>query len=67
MAPDRLVWLAGLCWPIKQCFRDGKQFFGLGDYEGGSWQDWHRHATLVMLAHFFVVRERLRLPKNGSA
>ena len=31
---QRLVWLAGLRWPIEQCFRDGKQLFGLGDYEG---------------------------------
>ena len=63
MAPERLVWLAGLRWPIEQCFRDGKQLFGLGDYEGRSWQGWHRHATLVILAHFFVVRETLRLKK----
>ena len=64
LTPDRLVWLAGLRWPIEQCFRDGKQLFGLGDYEGRSWQGWHRHATLVMLAHFFVVRETLRLKKT---
>ena len=64
---ERLVWLAGLRWPIEQCFRDGKQLFGLGDYEGRSWQGWHRHATLVMLAHFFVVRETLRLQKKSPA
>ena len=61
----RLVWLAGLRWPIEQCFRDGKQLFGLGDYEGRSWQGWHRPATLVMLAHFFVVRETARLQKTA--
>ena len=27
-------------------------------------QGWHRHATLVMLAHFFVVRETPQLPKK---
>ena len=67
MPAERLVWLAGLRWPIEQCFRDGKQLFGLGDYEGRSWQGWHRHATLVMLAHFFVVREMLRLKKKPPA
>ena len=64
MPAKRLVRRASLRWPIEQCFRDGKQLFGLGDYEGRSWQGWHRHATLVMLAHFFVVREMLRLPKK---
>ena len=67
MPAERLVWLAVLRWPMEQCFRDGKQLFGLGDYEGRSWQGWHRHATLVMLAHFFVVRETLRLPKKSPA
>ena len=67
MPAERLVWLAGLRWPIEQCFRDGQQLFGLGDYEGRSWQGWHRHATRVMLAHCFVVREMLRLKKNGPA
>ena len=33
---------------------------------GASWQSWHHQlATLVMLAHFFVVREMLRLPKTA--
>ena len=67
MSAERLVWQVGQRRPIEQCFRDGRQLFGLGDYEGRSWQGWHRHATLVMLAHFFVVREMLRLKKNSPA
>ena len=42
MPANRLVWLAG------------QQLFGLGDYESRCEQGWHRHATLVTLAHFFV-------------
>ena len=64
LLPARLVWLSGLRRPIEQCFRDRKQLFGLGDYKGRNWQGWHRHATLVMLVHFFVVRETLRVQKT---
>ena len=39
----------------------------LDDYEVRSWQVWHRHATLVMQPHFFVVREVLRFPINSLA
>lgn len=49
MSAERLVWPAGQRWPIKQCFRNGRQLFGLGDCEGRSWQGWHHHATLVLL------------------
>ena len=46
MPAARQVWLAVLRCPSEQCFRDGRQLFGVGGYEGRSWQDWHRHATL---------------------
>jgi len=65
MPAERLVWLAGLPWQIELCYRDGQQLFGLGDYEGLSWQGRHRHATLVTLAHIFGVRETLQ-PKNNN-
>ena len=66
MPAARQVWLAVLHWPIEQCFRDGQQLFGVGDdYEDRSSQGWHRHAMPTMPAHFFVVREVLRLQKAG--
>ena len=36
----------------------------MGDYEDCSWQGWHRHATLIMLAQFFVVQENAAAPKK---
>ena len=54
-------------WPIETCFEDSKQLLGMGDYEVRSWTGWHHHMTLVILAHFFVVRMSLRLKKSPSS
>jgi SRSO17 transposase len=59
-----LVWVSGMRWPIETCFEDGKQSLGMGAYEVRSWRGWHHHMTLVILAHFFLVRLRLRLKKS---
>jgi SRSO17 transposase len=55
-----LVRLSGMRWPIETCFEDGTQDLGMGDYEVRSWRGWHPHMTLVILAHVFLVRRRLR-------
>lgn len=59
-----LVRMSGCRWPIETCFEDSKQLFGMGDYEIRSWTGWHHHMTLVILAHFFVVRTKLALKKK---
>ena len=51
-----LVRMSGMRWPIETCFEQGKQELGLGDYEVRSWQGWHHHLTLCILAQFFLVR-----------
>lgn len=58
------VRMSGMRWPIETCFEDGKQLLGMGDYEVRSWTGWHHHMTLVILAHFFVVRMSLRFKKK---
>ena len=58
------VRMSGMRWPIETCFEDGKQLLGMGAYEVRSWSGWHPHMTLVILAHFFVVRMSLRLKKK---
>jgi SRSO17 transposase len=48
-------------WPIESCFEEGKQELGMGDYQLRSYRGWHHHMTLVILAHFFLVRLKLSL------
>jgi SRSO17 transposase len=59
-ALEKLVHMSGMRWPIETCCEDSKQLLGMGDDEGRSWTGWHHHMTLVILAHFFVVRMSLR-------
>jgi len=63
----RLVWLSGMRWPTETCFEEGKQELGMGDYQVRSWTGWHHHMTLVILAHFFLVRTRLHLADKAPA
>ena len=59
--PAGLARLTSTRWAIETCFQEGKQLLGLGDYEGRSWQGWHRHMTLCLLLHFFLLRGKLGL------
>lgn len=61
------AWLSGMRWPIETCFEEGKQELGMGDYQVRSWTGWHHHMSLVILAHFFLVRVKLRLKEQAPA
>jgi SRSO17 transposase len=61
------VWLSGMRWPLETCFEEGKQEIGLGDYQTRTWTGWHHHMTLCILAHFFLVRLRLKLKEEAPA
>jgi SRSO17 transposase len=62
----RLVRLAQLRWRVEQNYQQLKEELGLDHYEGGGWQGWHHHVTLVCLAYAFLLLERRRLKKNSS-
>jgi len=59
-ALETRVRMSGMRWPIETCCEDGKPRLGMGDDAVRSWTGWPHHMTLVILAHFFVVRMRLR-------
>jgi len=63
-----LAQVAGTRWTIEQCFRESKGQTGLDEYEVRLWQSWHRHITLVMMAHAWLAAVRGKLnPKRGNA
>lgn len=60
----RLVRIAKCRWKIEQDYHQLQEELGWDHYEGRSWNGWHHHVTLVMLAHSFRTLETLRSKKN---
>ncbi len=50
-----LIRIAGRRWVIEDCFEQAKGEVGLDEYEVRKWDGWHRHITLCLLAHAFLV------------
>jgi SRSO17 transposase len=59
-----LVRLAKIRWWIEQGYQQLKDELGLDHYEGRSWQGWHHHVTMTMLAFGFLTLEALYVKKN---
>ena len=62
--------LVGVCqdrWAIEQCFAEAKGEVGLDHYEVRRWDAWHRHVTLCLLAHAFLVVVRLAAREEEEA
>jgi SRSO17 transposase len=49
---------------VEDCFRRAKGSCGLADYEVQTWQGWHHHVTMSMLACWFLTQESLRGKKR---
>ena len=65
----KLVQVAGSRWHIESAFEEAKGEVGLDHYEVRSWDGWHRHITLVCLAHALlaVVRAKTGEPDLAPA
>ncbi len=61
-----LVHVAGARWPIEECFGSGKNEVGLDHYQVRTWDAWHRHITLAMLAHTFLAVTAHTTKKGGA-
>ena len=60
IAQTELDRAATMRWPIEQCFNECKSHLGMDHYESRSWNAWHLHMLLVIIAHFFTMRLRHR-------
>jgi SRSO17 transposase len=63
-SPSELDRLATARWSVEQCFQECKSHLGMGHYETRSYQAWHRHMLLVMIAQLFVTNLRNFLKKK---
>jgi SRSO17 transposase len=51
---------------IEECFQRAKSEAGLADYQVRTWEGWHHHQTLSLLATWFLTQETRR-GKNPDA
>jgi SRSO17 transposase len=55
-------------WQIEEGFAQAKGEVGLDQYEVRKWEAWHRHVTLCLLAHAYLVvmRQAARQEEHGQ-
>lgn len=57
--PRELAELARMRWTIELDYKQLKGHLGLNHFEGRSWAGWHKHCTLVTVAHAWLTEQRL--------
>jgi SRSO17 transposase len=57
---------AGLRHRVEETFEEAKGEVGLDHFETRTWQGWHHHMTLCLMAHWFLLREKRRLGKKSA-
>lgn len=54
----RLVYMQRQRYWVERAFQEAKNEAGLDEYQARSWQAWHHHVALVLMALLFLLRER---------
>jgi SRSO17 transposase len=52
---------------IEECIKRAKKEAGLADYEVRTWEGWHHHQTLSLLATWFLIKETRRGKKLDAS
>ena len=52
---------------VEDCLKRAKSEAGLADYEVRTWQGWHHHQALSLIATWFLTEEARRGKKNHSS
>lgn len=55
---QRLAYMQRQRYWVERAFQEAKNEAGLDEYQARSWQAWHHHVALVMMALLFLLRER---------
>jgi SRSO17 transposase len=61
---EELVQWTHLRWSIERFHQDIKQHLGADEFQGQSWDGFHRHLAVVMLAHAFIATHRLECEQD---
>lgn len=54
----RLAYMQRQRYWVERAFQEAKNEAGLDEYQARSWQAWHHHVALAMMALLFLLRER---------
>jgi SRSO17 transposase len=64
--PEEMAWVYKAEHRIEECIKTGKSEAGLADYQVRTWEGWHHHVCLSLLASWFLTEEARR-GKNTDA
>jgi SRSO17 transposase len=61
-----LIRVAGLRWPVEECFQQGKGQAGLDQHQVRTWHSFHRHTVLSMCAQALLAVAAARPAPDGG-